>query len=144
MNTSIGDTSLRELIHNGYRLSVKSQGFVESKEIQKLVSTFEDDTELRTFFVKQQFSKFISKTLPMNKKGNGESNNKDPHFQLFNFVQETRLIPPLVIPEISTSNYYAHISNLSNIADNFFDNEISRSLAHVCEKGVEIGVILKS
>jgi hypothetical protein len=137
---STENTSQKDLIHKGYPLITKSQDFIESEEIKRLVLAFEDDPTLRNFFIRQQFVKLFSKNTKKNDDQNGENKDKDTYLQLFNFIKESHLLP-LFIPEKATTNYYTHISKLSNSADKFFTSKLNRSLAHVCEKALKIGII---
>lgn len=47
----------------------------------------------------------------------------------------------MAMPGKSNSKYYTYLLNLSSIADQVFLKSINRSLAHVCEKAEEIGII---
>lgn len=135
MNTSTGNTSQKDLMHNGFPLVIKPLDYVESEEIKKLIFAFEDDRTLRNFFIKQTFSGLSSKD---DSQEISKENNTYQYF--FDFIRESRLLPK-AMPGKSTSKYYTYISNLSNIADQLFSNTINRSLAHVCEKAEKIGII---
>lgn len=135
MNTSIGSTSQRDLLHNGFPLVIKPLDYVESEEIRKLIFAFEDDRTLRNFFIKQAFSELSPGS------GNREKNKKDSTTQyFFDFIRESRLLPS-ALPGKSNSKYYTYLSNLSGIADRVFSKAINRSLTHVCEKAEKLGVI---
>ena len=133
MSTSTGSTSHKDLLHNGFPLIIKPLDYVESEEIKRLIFAFEDDRTLRNFFIKQTFSGLSS--------GEGSKEKESIRFQyFFDFIRESRLLPK-AMPGKSSSKYYSYLSSLSSMADQVFSKTINRSLAHVCEKAEEIGLI---
>lgn len=133
MSTSTGSTSPKDLLHNGFPLIIKPLDYVESEEIKRLIFAFEDDRTLRNFFIKQTFSGLSS--------GDGSGEKESIRYQyFFDFIRESRLLPK-AMPGKSSSKYYSYLSSLSSMADQVFSKTINRSLAHVCEKAEEIGLI---
>jgi hypothetical protein len=114
-------------------LIIKPPDYIESEELKKLIFAFEDDLKLRNFFIRQTFS-----GLSSGEELKGRESFRYQYF--FDFVKESRLLPK-TMPGKSCSRYYSYLSRLSSTADQVFLKTINRSLAHVCEKAEEIGLI---
>lgn len=133
MSTSTGSTVPKDLLHNGFSLTIKPPDYLESEELKKLIFAFEDDLKLRNFFIRQTFSGLSS--------GEGLKGRESVRYQyFFDFIRESRLLPK-TMPGKFDSRYYSYFSSLSSMADQVFLKTINRSLAHICEKAEEIGLL---
>lgn len=109
-------------------------GYVESTEIAKLISSFEDDKPLRSLFIKNVF-----KDLPR-KKLNGQEETDEDYQNLVDFIRTSQIIP-CCIPNKPPEYTYKFFTRLTQTADKFFLEKISRKFEDICKKAEEIGII---
>ncbi|MFZ3166475.1 MAG: hypothetical protein WA130_02585 [Candidatus Methanoperedens sp.] len=111
-------------------------GYVESPEVSKLISSFEDDKPLCSFFIKNVFKDLPKKTTD-NK--NDEEINED-YRNLIDFIRTSQILP-LCIPHKPSEHTYKFFKRLTEIADSLFQEKIDRRFANICEKAEKIGII---
>lgn len=126
----------KELLFNEpYYGNATPLGYVESLEVSKLISSFEDDKPLCSFFIKNVF-----KDLPKKPNDNKKDEINEDYRNLIDFIRTSQILP-LCISHKPSEYTYKFFKRMTEIADTLFQEKIDRRFADVCEKAEKIGII---
>ena len=127
---------LVELVFNSQYYGIPAKfDYIESGEIVRLISSFDDDIPLRKLFIEN-----VLKDLPIIAKKNDKDIIDEKYQDLVDFINTSKILP-LCIPSKPSENIYKFFTRLTTTANELFQKKIERDFEDICIKAENIGII---